>query len=61
MDGGDCIMPKYNFQSSETVYYENIIEAESLDAAKEIFYNGYIDFEPIDACNFQLDDIIEEE
>ena len=53
-------MPKYLFQSSETVYYENTIEAESLDAAREIFYNGYIDFEPVDACNFQLDDIIEE-
>lgn len=53
-------MPKYIFESSETVYYMNTIEAESLEEAKKVFYDGYIDFKPADYGNWQLDNYYEE-
>jgi hypothetical protein len=54
-------MPEYTIQSSETVYYENTIEANSREEAQEIFLNSIVP-EAVDYCNFQIDNIwIEEE
>jgi len=53
-------MPRYVFDSRETVFYSNIIEAESLEEAKKIFFNGSIDLKPIDYYNFELDNCYEE-
>jgi len=53
-------MPRYTIQSSETVYYENTIEAASREEAQEIFLNEGMPY-AVDYCNFQIDTIIEED
>jgi len=52
-------MPKYIIESSETVYYANTIEADSLEEAKEKFYDGVMPY-AVDYCNFQIDNAYEE-
>ena len=53
-------MPRYTIECSATIYYKTTIEADTMDAAKEIYYNGDCDFKLVDECGFQLDDIYEE-
>ena len=49
-------MPKFTIQSSETVFYETEIEAESYDKALNLFHGVYFPNEkPTSYENFQID------
>lgn len=55
-------MNKYRLYASETVYYMVEVEAESEDEAKELVYEGQIDFDYkdiTDGGDFNLDRIEE--
>lgn len=49
-------MPKFTIQSSETVFYETEIEAESYDKALDLFHGIYFPKEmPVSYEGFQID------
>jgi hypothetical protein len=50
------------YKSSETVYYETVIEANTRDEADEIYYNSGVDLgSPVCSDYFETYDIEEEE
>jgi len=53
-------MPRYVIESSATVYYRTVIEADTMEEAKSLYYDGDCQFDVTDETNFQLDDIYEE-
>ncbi len=55
-------MNKYRLYASETVYYALVVEAESEDEARELVYDGQIDFDfkdITDGGDFNLDRVEE--
>jgi hypothetical protein len=49
-------MPKFTIQSSETVCYETVVEAESYDKALDLFHGIYFPKEvPTSYEGFQID------
>jgi hypothetical protein len=55
-------MNKYRLFASETVYYALVVEAESEDEARELVYDGQIDFDfkdIIEGNDFNLDRVEE--
>ena len=54
---------KYTIYASETVYYMKEVEAESEEQARELVFQGEIDFDYgdiTDGANFNIDEIIKE-
>jgi hypothetical protein len=54
---------KYTIYASETVYYMKEVEAESEEQARELVFQGEIDFyygDITDGANFNIDEIIKE-
>jgi len=55
-------MPRFTIKASETVFYQEEIEAETREEAIEKFYDMMQgDIEPCDADGFQIDDVEEED
>lgn len=57
-------MPKFTILSSETVYYETVIEADNEDQARDKFWDMNHDESTLviyDADHWQLDEIKENE
>jgi hypothetical protein len=53
---------RVTYKSSETVYYETVIEANTRDEADEIYYNSGVDLgSPVCSDYFETYDIEEEE
>jgi len=56
-------MAIYRIEASETVYYTKNVEAESEEQARELVFQGEIDFDYgdiRDAHDFQINNIIKE-
>lgn len=50
---------KYMVFSSETVFYRNLVEADSPEEAKELLLSGGYDLTAMDSCEFGVDDVLE--
>jgi hypothetical protein len=52
---------RVTYYSSETVYYQTIIEANTREEADNKYYGGEVDLEPTDSDHFETYDIQEED
>ena len=52
---------RVTYYSSETVYYQTIIEANTREEADNKYYGGEVDLEPTDSDHFETYDIHEED
>jgi hypothetical protein len=54
-------MPKFRVLASETVFYDFVVEADSLEAAQnkiDIGDYGRSWYEPYDGANFEIDEVV---
>ena len=52
-------MKTFTITAHEIVYYQWEIEAETQAEAQEKIYGNEVEFEPVDASDFQIDEVIE--